>query len=71
MITQATVDTSTNVVAATAIASPLWLGYAQGLSDMAEWALAPLGAAWLLVQIVLKIKEYKHVRDNDRRKAKR
>jgi hypothetical protein len=71
MITQATVDTSTNVVAATAIASPLWLGYAQGLSDMAEWALAPLGACWLLVQIILKIKEYRRGHANDRRVAKR
>lgn len=52
-------DAGTAVVATTAIASPLWLDAVQSISSYAELLLPILGAAWLAVQIVYKIKEYK------------
>ena len=53
-------DAGTGFVAATAVASPLWL---DTLSGFAELVLPILGATWLVVQIVYKLKEMK--RDGD------
>lgn len=51
-------DISTAFVATTAIASPMWIQYLEGISKWAEWTLPILGAVWLVVQIVYKIREY-------------
>lgn len=51
-------DVGTAVVATTAVSSPLWLDKVQTVSDWAEWSLPILGAIWLVVQIVYKVREY-------------
>ncbi len=54
-------DNTTGIVAATALASPLWLDRAKdaagSVSSFAEWSLPVLGALWLLVQIIRKVQE--------------
>jgi len=55
-------DAGTGVVAATAIASPLWLDTVQQVSTFAEWALPILGAVWLVVQIAWKVREMRYAR---------
>ena len=57
-VVKAVNDGGTAIVATTAIASPLWLDRVQTVSEYAEIALPILGALWLVVQIVYKIREY-------------
>lgn len=49
----------TNVTAGAALVSPFWLPALQGVSDLASIVLPILGAAWLIVQITLKIIEFR------------
>lgn len=46
------IDRSTDVVAASAVASPIWLPWLQQTSEVAGLLVPILGAAWLIVQII-------------------
>lgn len=65
MSVQSLNDAGTSIVAATAVASPIWLQAVEGVSTVAEWALPVLGAVWLVIQIIFKLKEMNRGRDED------
>lgn len=52
------VERTTNAVAGMAIASPWWLPSLAEVSRVASLMLPILGATWLVVQIVLRIREH-------------
>lgn len=47
-----TLDRSTDVIAASAVASPVWLPWLQQTSEVAGLVVPILGMIWLLVQII-------------------
>lgn len=49
----------TNVVAAGGLASPLWLPSLEQVSQTAALMLPVASLAWIVVQIVLKVREYR------------
>lgn len=57
-------DNATTAIAASAVASPVWLPWLQTASQVAATFAPILGAVWLLVQIWAKISE---VRDRNRK----
>lgn len=50
-------DNATTAIAASAVASPVWLPWLQTASQVAATFAPILGAIWLLVQIWAKISE--------------
>lgn len=52
MINNPVMDRSTDVVAASAVASPIWLPWLQSTSEIAGLLVPILGAAWLIIQII-------------------
>lgn len=58
------VDTATAAVAATAVASPVWLPWLEAASSTAAMIAPILGTVWLVVQIVAKVQEMRK-KDDD------
>ena len=52
-----TVDNATTAVAASAVASPIWLPWLAPASEAAAAVMPLLGAVWLVVQIIAKVRE--------------
>ncbi len=52
-------DHLTTATAGAAVASPFWLPTLQEVSEVASVTLPILGALWLIVQIVIKIIEFR------------
>jgi hypothetical protein len=59
-------DNATTAVAASAVASPVWLPWLQTASQIAATLAPILGALWLLVQIWAKISEILYRNRKDR-----
>lgn len=59
------VDNTTAGVAASAVASPVWLPWLNTTSEMAAMIAPILGALWLIIQIVAKVREMTH-KDHDK-----
>lgn len=57
LITGTTVENTTTAVATSALTSPVWLPWLYAASDGAARVAPLLGAIWLLVQIVAKVRE--------------
>lgn len=57
-------DNATTAIAASAVASPVWLPWLQTASQVAGTLAPILGAIWLLVQIWAKISEIRARRKN-------
>lgn len=57
--TSRTMEQITNTAALGAVTSPAWLPFLKTTSDVAGLLLPILGAAWLLVQIVVKVREHR------------
>lgn len=51
------VDNTTAGVAASAVASPLWLPWLQSASEVAGVIAPILGVVWLVIQITAKVRE--------------
>lgn len=51
------VDSATAAIAATAVASPVWLPWLEAASSTAAMIAPILGTIWLVVQIVAKVNE--------------
>lgn len=59
-------DTVTAGVAAGGITFPVWASWIGHVSTVAEFILPILGAVWLIIQIIYRIKDYNHDhRDED------
>ncbi len=55
-------DTFANAGAAAAVTSPWWLPALHNISTVAAELLPILGAAWLVVQIAVKLLQYRRAR---------
>lgn len=51
------VDNTSAAVAASAVTSPIWLPWLQYASDGAAQIAPLLGAIWLIIQIIAKLRE--------------
>lgn len=58
-------DNAANAGAAAALASPWWLPSLHGVSVIAAELLPILGAVWLIVQIAVKLAQYRRSKKQD------